>query len=58
MGKFFFLASFISRLLFLIAEDITKIVAFLIFDEACPKKNLILFFFNLSTFLLNDLSLP
>ena len=45
-------------LLFLIAEEITKIVAFLIFDDACPKKNLILFFFSLSMFLLRDLSLP
>ena len=45
MGKFFFLASFISRLLFFIAEDITKIVAFLIFDEACPKKKLNTIFF-------------
>ena len=43
---------------FLIAEEITKIVAFLILDEEWPKKNLIRLFFNLSTFLLRDLSLP
>ena len=40
------------------AEEITNIVAFLIFVEACPKKNLILFFLSLSIFLLSDLSLP
>ena len=38
------------------AEEITNIVAFLIFDEACPKKKLNIIFFSLSTFLLSDLS--
>ena len=42
MGKFFFLASITSILFFLIADEITKMVALFIFDEECPKKNLIL----------------
>ena len=43
--NFSFFASKSSILLFLIAEETTKIVAFLIFAEACPRKKFNFIFF-------------
>ena len=58
IGNFFLLASFISGLFFLIAEEITTIVAVLRFCFLCPINILIFSFFNLSIFLFKDKSLP
>ena len=58
IGSFFPLAAFISKLFFLIAEDLTIIVAFEILLLLWPINILIPIFLQLSVFLFLEISLP